>query len=93
MKDRIYSEQSDLVNIINTEQDSLTIIDILNKIEKRNDGIVICGVNTRQRVRARRRLISLGVLNNQNKMIMLAKVKVNYVNCGRISDDKNNFVT
>ena len=92
LKGSIYSEQSDQVDIINTKQYSPTIIDIVNKIEKLNDDIVTCDVNTRRRVRARRRLISLGVLNNQNKMIKLAKVKVNFVNCGRIRDDKNNFV-
>ena len=32
------------------------------------------------------------ILNNQNEMIKLAKIKVNSVNRGRISDDKNNFV-
>ena len=58
MKDPVYSDQSDQVDVINTEQDSPTIIDILNKIDKRNDDIVTSDVNTRQRVRARRRLIS-----------------------------------
>ena len=32
-------------------------------------------------------------MNNQNKMIILAKVKVYSINRGRISDDKNKFVT
>ena len=36
---------------------------------------------------------ALKILNNQNEMIKLARVKVSYVNCGKISDDKNNFVT
>ena len=57
LKDPTYSEQSDQVDIINIEQDLPTIIDILNKIVKRNDEIVTCDVNTRRRVRARRRLI------------------------------------
>ena len=35
----------------------------------------------------------LKVLNNQNEMIKLVKVKVNSVNRGRIIYDKNNFVT
>ena len=43
----MHSEQSDQVHIINTEQDSPTIIDILNKIDKRNDEIVSSDVNTR----------------------------------------------
>ena len=34
-----------------------TIIDILNKIDKRNDEIVSCDVNIRRRGRARRRFI------------------------------------
>ena len=58
LKDPIYSEQSGQVNIINTEQDCLTIIEILHKIDNRNDEIVTSDVNTRRRVRARRRLIS-----------------------------------
>ena len=58
MKDPIYSEQSDSVDIINTEQDSSTIIDILNKIDKKNKETVSSDVNTRRRVKARRRLIS-----------------------------------
>jgi len=33
LKNPIYSEQSDQVDFINTEQDSSTITDILNKIE------------------------------------------------------------
>ena len=53
-----YSEQIDQVGIINTEQDLPTIMDILNKIDKRNDEIVSSDVNIRQRVRARQRLIS-----------------------------------
>ena len=52
----MYSEQSDQVDTINTEQDSPTIIDILSKIDKRNDEIS-SNVNTRRRVRARRSLI------------------------------------
>ena len=35
-----------------------TIIDILNKIDKRNKNIVSSDVNTRRRVKARRKLIS-----------------------------------
>ena len=58
MKDSIYSEQSDQVDIIDTEQDSPTIINILNKIDKRNDEIITSDVNTKRRVRARQRLIS-----------------------------------
>ena len=58
MKDPIYSKQSDQVDTINTEQDSPTIITILNKIDKRNDEIVSCDLYTGRRVRARRRLIS-----------------------------------
>ena len=57
MKDPKYSEQSDQVDIINTEQDSPTIIDISNKIDKRNKEIVTSDVNARRRVKARRRLI------------------------------------
>jgi len=58
LKDLIDSKQSDQVDIINTEQDSPTIIDILNKIDKRNDEIVSSDVNTRRGVKARRKLIS-----------------------------------
>ena len=58
MKDPIYKEQSDQVDIINTEQDSPIILDILNKVDKKNDEIVTRDINTRRRVRARRRLIS-----------------------------------
>ena len=58
LKDPIYSEQSDQVDDINTEQDSPTIIDILNKIDKRNKAIVNGDVNTRRRVKSRPRLIS-----------------------------------
>ena len=58
MKDPICSEQSDQVDIISTEQDSPTIIDILNKRDKRNKEIVSSDVNTRRRVKTRRRLIS-----------------------------------
>ena len=36
---------------------------------------------------------ALEILNNQNEKIKLAKVKLKYVNRGRISDDQNNFVT
>ena len=58
MKDPIYSEQSNQIDMINTEQDSPTIIVILNKIDKKNKGIVISNVNTRRKVKTRRRLIS-----------------------------------
>ena len=58
MKDPIYSEQSDQVGVINTKQNSPKIIDIINKIDKRNKKIVSSDVNTRRRVKARRRLIS-----------------------------------
>ena len=58
LKNPIYSEQSDQVDFINTEQDSSTITDILNKIDKRNKEIVSSVVNTRRRVKARQRLIS-----------------------------------
>ena len=58
MKDPIYSEQSDQVGVINTKQNSPKIIDIINKIDKRNKKIVSSDVNTRRRVKVRRRLIS-----------------------------------
>ena len=61
MKDPIYSEQSDQIDIMNTEQDSPIIIYILNKIDKRNEEIVTSDVNTRRRVKARRRLISKSI--------------------------------
>ena len=48
----------DQVDITNIDQDSPTIIDILNKLDKRNKVVVSNDVNTRQRVKARRRLIS-----------------------------------
>ena len=64
MKDPIYSERSDQVDVINTEQDSPTIIDILNKIDKRNKDIVSSDVNTRRRVKARRRIISKSSSDN-----------------------------
>ena len=51
LKDLIYSEQSDQVDIINTKQDSPTIIDIIKKIDKRNKEIVSSDVNTRRRVK------------------------------------------
>ena len=54
----MFSEQSDQVDIINTEQDSSTIINILNKRDKRNDEIVSSDVNTIWRVTARRKVIS-----------------------------------
>ena len=63
-KNPIYSEQSDQVDAINTEQDSPTIIDILNKIDKRNKDIVSSDVNTRRRVKARRRIISKSSSDN-----------------------------
>ena len=53
LKDPIYGEESEQVN-----NESLTISDILNKIDKRNKEIVSCDINTRRRVKARRRLIS-----------------------------------
>ena len=58
LKDPIYSEQSNQIDMINNEQDSPTIIVILNKIDKKNKGIVISNVNTRRKVKTRRRLIS-----------------------------------
>ena len=58
LKDPIYGEQKDQIDSINTVQPSPTIIDILNKIVKRNNKIVSSDVNTRRRVKARRRLIS-----------------------------------
>ena len=64
MKDLIYSERSDQVDVINTEQDSPTIIDILNKIDKRNKDIVRSDVNTRRRVKATRRIISKSSSDN-----------------------------
>ena len=51
LKDLIYSEQSDQVDIIDTKQDSPTIIDIIKKIDKRNKEIVSSDVNTRRRVK------------------------------------------
>ena len=36
---------------------------------------------------------TLEILNNQNEMLNLVKVKVYSINRGRISDDKNKFVT
>ena len=36
LKDPIYSEQSNQIDMINNEQDSPTIIVILNKIDKKN---------------------------------------------------------
>ena len=64
LKDPIYSDQNDQVAFINTEQDSPTIIDILNKIVKKNKEIVSSDVNTRRKVRARRRLISKSSSDN-----------------------------
>ena len=58
LKDPVYSDQSDQVDVINTEQDSHTIKDLLNKIDKRNKEIVSSDVNTRRRVKARQRLTS-----------------------------------
>ena len=54
LKDLIYGEQSEQVD----NNESPTIADILNKIDTRNLEIVSCDINTRRRVRARRRLIS-----------------------------------
>ena len=48
----------DQVDITNIDQGSPTIIDILNKLDKRNKIIIGSDVNTRRRVKARRRLIS-----------------------------------
>ena len=171
LKDPIYGEESEQVD---NNEESPTISDILDKIDKRNKEIVSSDINTRRRVRARRRLISksssectidqeafsftddgktrlpestarsaksrasnkiiesvlnigshkkqslalhcalshnrlfkqatdcgyfwkdnkrihsaLEILKNQNEMIKIAKQKIR----GRISDDKNNFVT
>jgi len=54
LKDPIYGEESEQVD----NNESPTITDILNKIDKRNKEIVSSDINTRRRVRARRRLIS-----------------------------------
>ena len=54
LKDLIYGEQSEQVD----NKESLTIADILNKIDKRNKEIVSSDINTRRRERARQRLIS-----------------------------------
>ena len=53
LKDPIYGEESEQVD----NNESPTISDILNKIDKRNKEIVSSDINTRRRVRARRRLI------------------------------------
>ena len=54
LKDPIYGEQCEQAD----NKESPIIADILNKIDKRNDEIVSSDINTRRRVRARRRLIS-----------------------------------
>ena len=48
----------DQVDITNIDQDSSTIIDTLNKLDKRNKIIIGSDVNTRRRVKASRRIIS-----------------------------------
>ena len=78
MKDSIYSKQSDQVDIINTEQDSPTIIGILNKIDKKKNKIVSSDVNIRRRVRARRRLISKSSSENpliKNQFLLVLMVR------------------
>ena len=55
LKDPIYGEENEQVD---KNEESPSISDILDKIDKRNKEIVSSDINTRRRVRARRRLIS-----------------------------------
>ena len=69
----------DQVDITNIDLGSPTIIDILNKIDKRNKDIVSSDVNTRRRVKARRRLISKSSSDNtvdQNEFLFSVDGKI-----------------
>ena len=58
LKDPIFSTESDDVDLVDIERESSTIVDLISEINNRNNDLETSDVNTRRRVKARRRLIS-----------------------------------
>ena len=56
--DPIFSAESDYADIVNMDKGSPTIVDLLSKIKNRNNDLETSDINTRRRVKARRRLIA-----------------------------------
>ena len=56
--DPIFSAESDYADIVNMDKGSPIIVDLLSKIKNRNNDLETSDINTRRRVKARRRLIS-----------------------------------
>ena len=57
LKDPIFSTESDDVDLVDIERESSTIVDLISEINNRNNDLEKSDVNTRRRVKARRRLI------------------------------------
>ena len=58
LKDLIFSAESNHIDVVNIEKELPTIVNLLSKIKNRNNDIETSDINTRRRVKTRRRLIS-----------------------------------
>ena len=84
MKDQIFCSENDHADVVNIEKASPTIVELLNKINIRNNDRETSGINTKRRVKARRQLIvkaGSDCLLIKINFLLVTMVRKKYRNC------------